>query len=167
MKHGLILAAAPLVLPMALLAACKQEAAQDSGSALDAIHQVEAAQASAITAHDLDGAVAPYGPEAVLVMPGAAPTTGFDKVRDAMEDMMKDPAAKVELTPTASWVSASGDLVVTMGDFTYDYTDPESNEPATMSGVNQTVWQKGDGNAWTIVSDFNAATAAAGETAAE
>jgi len=106
---------------------------------------------------NVDEAISRYAPDATLVVPGADPLVGLDAIGSAFKVMLNDSAFAYDLTPSQAWVSESGDLAVTTGDFANTYTQADG-QPATIVGKNQTIWQKVGTADWKIVSDFNIRT---------
>ena len=146
-----ILAAALL-----LLAACAQSApAVDTTAEFEAIHAVEAAQATAIGAKDLDGAVAPYAPDAVFAATGFPPATTPDAIRSMFQGILDDPNAALSITPERAEMAASGDMAFTTASYSFTVSDPNSHQPVTAQGTNVTVWRKQADGSWRIMADYN------------
>jgi ketosteroid isomerase-like protein len=147
---------------LALLAGCSQQAAPaDPAEVLAQIHKVEEAQVKAFAERDIDAGLAPYAETSAFAQGGAPYLDGLAAIRPAFEAMLADPAARLEMTSRGSFVASSGDLAVTTADYAFTYTDPETKQPVTEHGVNQTVWQRQEDGSWKNVSDFNVPTAPA------
>lgn len=167
MPVRLLLAAAPV----ALLAACAQPAPESGDAAANApadapanneavlaeIDAVEQGLQAAFNADDVAAAMAVYAPGAGFFNGGSAPVTGIESIKGVFEAMTSDENNAIELARISSWVAASGELAVTTATYKYTYTG-EDGKPATVNGINQTVWTKQADGGWKIASDFNAGT---------
>lgn len=156
--------------PAMFIAGCNQPPADtpaDPADVLAAIDAVEQGQQAAFNADDLEGATSVYATDARFFDAGGAPAVGAEAIRAAFEGMFADPNAALSLTRTQSWVAESGDLAVTTSDYTLTVTG-DDGQPVTISGVNQTLWQKQADGSWKIAADFNGGTGDSGSaTAAE
>lgn len=149
--------------PAILLVGCNQAAQEpaapaeaDADAVLAAITEVEQGQAKAIGEHNVDGAAAVYAPDATFFDAGSPPVGG-DAIRANFEAMLSDENTALEINRSGSWVAKSGELAVTMANYSFTTTGPDG-KPVTTKGVNQTVWKKQDDGSWKIASDFNAGT---------
>lgn len=155
MRVSCLIACAPLV----LAAACSQSSKPvDSDAVLDQIHQVEKDQEKAMNDHDAAAAVAVYAPDAVFIAPGTGLLNTPEGIRADFDEMAKDENLAFAMGPGNDWVSNDGGLAVTVANFNYTYTDPESGDAKSIQGVNQTAWQKQEDGSWKIIADFNAET---------
>ncbi len=157
-------ASIPLAAFLMLLGSCSDKKAEETeagsnnpGANLGAVRQAEQDQLAAMGSRNVDEAISRYAPDATLVVPGADPLVGLDAIGSAFKVMLNDSAFAYDMTPSQAWVSESGDLAVTTGDFANTYTQADG-QPATIVGKNQTVWQKVGTADWKIVSDFNIRT---------
>ncbi len=154
-----------LAAPIMLLAGCS--ASEDSAAggtggasaddALAAIAAAEEAQQAAFNADDLDAATAVYTDDARFFDAGSAPVVGAEAIRAAFEGMMADANNAIELTRVSAWVANSGELAVTVSDYTLTYSGKDG-EAQTVSGSNQTVWALQEDGSWKIASDHNGPT---------
>lgn len=144
------------------LAACTQATgpveAVDTAAAIDAIHEIETARIAAIQSHDLDGAVAPYAEDAMFVVPGRATASTPEQIRATFEAMLNDPNTSIALRPGRAEVAAAGDLAFTNAVFETTFTDPATQQRASASGSNVTVWRRQEDGSWKVVADFNIQT---------
>ena len=150
-----------LVALLVLLGSCSDKKADEAGAGanspsvtLSAVRQAEQEQLAAMSARNVDEAISRYTPDATLVVPGSDPLVGLDAIGKAFKIMLNDSAFAYDMTSSQAWISESGDLAVTTGDFANTYTQA-NGQPATIVGKNQTVWQKIGTADWKIVSDFN------------
>ncbi len=152
MRVPILLACAPL----ALVCSCSQPpASADPNAVLSEIHAVEEAQVGAFSTKDIEGGLAPYAESSAFIASGTPYMDGLAAIRPGMEAMLADPNAALEMTPKTSFVSASGDLAVTVSDYVYTHSDSETGQAVAEKGVNQTVWRKQADGSWKNVSDFN------------
>ena len=152
-----------------LLGSCSGEKAGETEAGshnpsadLGAVRQAEQEQLAAMGAKNVDEAINRYAPDATLVVPGADPLVGRDAIGGAFKAMLNDGAFAYDMTPSQAWISDSGDLAVTTGEFANTYTQA-NGQPATIVGKNQTVWQKVGSADWKIVSDLNIRTGGSDE----
>jgi len=147
------------LLPLVLVAACGKQppAPADPEAVLATIHKVEDAQVAAFAARDIEAGLAPYAETSAFAQSSLPYLEGLAAIRPAFEAMLADPNARLVMTPRRGLVASSGDLAVTTADYSFTYTDPETKQPATETGVNQSVWRKQEDGSWKNLSDFNVA----------
>jgi uncharacterized protein (TIGR02246 family) len=143
-------------------AACNQTtpaSAPKAGAAADsqALDQMEAAQITAVNAHDLAGATAPYAEDAVFINERGEASKGRDSITAAFKGFVTDPALKMDYHPGAKTMSQSGDVAYSTSEFTETYTDPATKKPVTIKGTNLSVWRKQADGSWKLVADSNPA----------
>lgn len=161
MKHVRNLAGVSMAL---VLVACGSQSG-DPEQLIETVRATEEAQLQAIAGKDLRGAVRNYEDGAVLVTPGRAPAEGGEAIAAAFDELLADPNLTIESTPGPAWVSASGDLAVTISTARYRSVEPGNEEPVEQLVRNQTVWRKPTGKPWMIVSDYNVELPMTGEDA--
>lgn len=131
----------------------------------DGAAQVDERWKKAVLAGDVEAAVACYGKDAVLWLPGAPMAKGTDEIRAVYEgffgqDIVKD----VALTDTHH--ETSGNLSVGWGRFTMTTVPKKGGAPVTSTGRFTEVARKVNGR-WVYVADHASAdpAPAGGETA--
>ena len=85
----------------------------------------------------------------------------MDAIRASAEAFIKDPNMSLDITADKGWVAASGDFAVTTATWNLTMTG-EDGKAISLSGVNQSTWQK-QVDGWKMVLDFNSATPAMAE----
>lgn len=89
--------------------------------------------------------------DVMVVMPEGLPTRG---VRPEMSATLNNPTFHIETMPGEAWVSASGDLAVTVAAVEFSLTLPDGTSVAR-SGTRQFVWGRDAGGDWQVVTIFN------------
>lgn len=100
-----------------------------------------------ITAH--------YAPNAVLMVPGAAPRVGSAAIQDGIGEVLEDAGHSLTFASDKIDVAASGDLAVARGTYSETSTDPTTKALVTARGAYVTVYKPGANGAWKAVWDIN------------
>jgi uncharacterized protein (TIGR02246 family) len=105
-------------------------------------------------ARDLDKIAAHYADDAVLIIPGAPPTTGKAAIGAASKQMTADPAMVLQFHPTKVDVAKSGDLAYSQGVYTLTITDMQTHQPINDHGSYVTTYRKQPDGTWKAVVDI-------------
>jgi uncharacterized protein (TIGR02246 family) len=105
-------------------------------------------------AKDADKIVSHYASDAVLMVPGTAPTSGKDAILSSLKGMVADPAMSLKFQATRVEVAKSGDLAYTQGSYTLTFTDPQTKQPIIDHGSYVTAYRKLPDGSWKAVSDI-------------
>jgi uncharacterized protein (TIGR02246 family) len=140
----------------ALLSACSQQAAApaDSAAAVRALRDAEAQWNRDYAAHDVEGLVGHYAPDAVMANPGAPIASGTAQIRAADTQFVADPNLQLQFASDRILVAQSGDLASTRGHYTMRSTDPRTHQLRTDIGSYLTVWKKQPDGSWKAIEDF-------------
>jgi uncharacterized protein (TIGR02246 family) len=114
--------------------------------------EVQANQAWA--SKDADKIMAFYADDAILMTPGAEMVRGKDALRDAMKQMLADPAVSLTFQSSKVDVAKSGDLGYTAGTYKLTVTDPATHKPITDHGNYVTTFRKQADGSWKAVADI-------------
>ncbi len=114
----------------------------DVAGVKQALATVEAGWNQAFHTKNIDGLVAPYSNEAVLVLPGLPAQVGTAAIRKTYAEAFKDPNFDVTLASDRVEVAGSGDLAFTQGHLTLNATDPKTKKPMSETGSYVTVFEK-------------------------
>lgn len=142
------------------LASCTQTPAPvaDTREAdIKAIHDVEQGALKAWTAKDIDGILAQYTGDSMLMAPGMPATKGLQEIRVLLTELLKDPAISLQFSPTVTDVSKSGDYGYQRGTYSMVMTDPKTKKPMTETGSYVSVFKKQFDGSWKVVEDINVA----------
>lgn len=140
-----------------LAAACAPKAdkpAFNAARAVDAIRTGEVNWNADWKSGDPGKVVAHFAPDAVLMTPFAAPVTGLEGIRGAVQKLMDDPAFALSVSSDKVLVAASGDLAVSRGAYTLTVTDPRTKSPSTTTGAVVTVYKPQPDGVWKAVWDI-------------
>jgi len=121
--------------------------ARDAVTEADAIAVLETEWSNLYGAGDLDGITALMAQNAVLIMPGSAPISGAESIRQATQTML-------ESDGESSWKSDFA-FVAPSGDMAYDYGTATTKlaDGSTVKGYYLVVWVKENGE-WKIAADM-------------
>lgn len=103
---------------------------------------------------DLDKIAVRYADDAVVMVPGAPPSSGKDAIRSAVKQMVADPTLSLKFQSSKVDVAKSGDLAYTQGSYTLALTDPQSKQIVNDHGSYVTVYRKQADGTWKAVSDI-------------
>ena len=148
-------------------AGCKQQAggntpapsAESHAKDEQAVKDTDAQWAKTAGAHDVDGTVAYYTDDAVLLPPNGPRVTGKQAIRAAWTALI---APGVVLTWSAEKVevSQSGDLAYIVGSYE-DSSKDAKGKPATDKGKTLEVFKKQADGSWKVVADMYSSDMAA------
>lgn len=142
---GRALCAAALI---CFVTACNSTApAVDTAKETDAIKAAIDQTVAAFNAHDAAGAVAIDTDDYVFMMHGAPNSLTKQADLDGTAELLKDPAAKLDVGNEVVDVAASGDIAVVRATYALTTTDPATKEPATEHG-NWVLGFKKEGDSW-------------------
>jgi uncharacterized protein (TIGR02246 family) len=148
----------PLVLLGALsAAACAPRAdkpAFNAARAVDAIRTGEVNWNADWKSGDAGKIAAHFAPDAVVMLPDSAPTTGLEAIRTLAQKNMDDPGFTFAFSSDKVDVATSGDLAVSRGSFTETSTDPDTKKPAAVTGSFVTVYKPEADGTWKAVWDI-------------
>jgi uncharacterized protein (TIGR02246 family) len=105
-------------------------------------------------AKDSDKIVAHYADDAVLMVPGMAPTTGKDAIRNSLKQMVTDPAMSLKFLASKVDVGKSGDIAYTQGSYVLTVTDPATKQVIHDHGSYVTTYRKQADGSWKAVADI-------------
>lgn len=107
--------------------------------------------AAALSAGDVDGALAMYEPDAVYDGGSEPPRRGHDEIRETLARLI---ALKPTLTIHEVDVLDNGDLAVLRARWTFTGTDPDSNEPIQQQGRSIEVVRRQPDGSWKFIIDL-------------
>jgi uncharacterized protein (TIGR02246 family) len=119
-----------------------------------AISDLEAKQVADFAARNLDGIVAIYADDAVLMSPGGPPSKGKDAIRNGLKEMIADPAMSLKFKADKVEVSKTGDIGYTQGTYTMTVTNPATHKPLEDHGSYVTTYRKQADGTWKAVADI-------------
>ena len=121
--------------------------ARDAVTEADAIAVLVTEWSNLYGARDLDGITALMAQNSVLIMPGSAPISGVESIRQATQAML-------ESDGETSWKSDFA-FVAPSGDMAYDYGTATTKlaDGSTAKGYYLVVWVKENGE-WKIAADM-------------
>ncbi len=126
---------------------------------IKALSELEASAIKAWAAKDINGIMAQYADNAVLVVPEAPVAKGAEAIRGMLAELLKDPAMSIILETSVTEVS--GDLGYQRGNYTLQVTDPKTKKAITEKGTTLIVSKRQADGSWKVVEDFNTALPAA------
>ena len=126
----------------------------DTQAAAEAIRAAEAQWNRDYAARNVEAIMAHYAADGTLSGPGDNPRTGTERIREAVTQMVGDPAFRLEFAQDNLQVANSGELAFTRGHFTLNMTNPRTRAPAVMRGTYLTVWRKQADGRWQAVEDM-------------
>ena len=142
------------------LAACTQvnapaPVADTHDADVKAINDLEASALKAWAAKDMDGILAQYAPDSILVVTATPPSKGTAELRGMLTELLKDPALTLNLE--AAVTEVSGSIGYQRGTYTIQVTDPKSKKPVTEKGTYLNVLKKQADGRWLVTEDINSA----------
>ena len=132
-----------------LFAACAST--MPANDAEEAIRKMDREFSAAATAGNVDGMMAIYADDAVLMPPNFPAFRGRDAIRQFWGGFLA--AGKIDANVTADQVIQSGDLAAEMGRYTLKITPKGGGTPIEDNGKFVLVWRKVGGQ-WRAVSDI-------------
>jgi uncharacterized protein (TIGR02246 family) len=139
---------------LALMAAACNQSASTHDAEIQTIKNIEAQWNQDYASKDAEKIASHYATDAVLMVPGMAPTSGYDAIHTALEQMVTDPAMALKFQASKVEVSKSGDLAYTQGSYTLTVTDPQTKKIINDHGSYVTVYRKMASGLWKAVSDI-------------
>jgi uncharacterized protein (TIGR02246 family) len=140
------------ILALALVGACKPPV--DTAKEADAVRAVETQWVADLKTHDAAKFAAYYDAQGTSIGPGAAPATGADAIKAAMQPLFSDPNFSLVFAPDTVGVASAGDIAYTQGHFTMTLTDPATHAKTTQTGSYVTVYKKEPDGSWKAVEDI-------------
>jgi uncharacterized protein (TIGR02246 family) len=131
-----------------LLAACASMPAND---AEQAIRKMDRDFSAAATAGNLDGMMATYADDAVLMPPNFPAFRGRDAIRQFWGGFLA--AGKIDATIEADRVIQSGDLASEIGHYSLKITPKGGGAPIEDNGKFMLTWQRRGGQ-WKAIADI-------------
>lgn len=101
-----------------------------------------------------DKIAAHYADDAVLMVPGMAPTVGKDAILSSLKQMVADPAMSLKFHASVVEVAKSGDLGYTQGSYTLTVSDAQTKQLINDHGSYLTTYRKVADGTWKAVSDI-------------
>ncbi|MFH1574562.1 MAG: SgcJ/EcaC family oxidoreductase [Acidobacteriota bacterium] len=141
------------------LAACAQPPTQpveppDTRAADEAaIRAASGEWAAAAQARDAEKFLSFYAEDARLISERAPDTIGKAAIRETTVAMMGDPNFSLTFETTSVHAARSGDIAYELGAYRMTGTDPETKQPAAVTGTFVAVWQKQVDGSWKCVVD--------------
>jgi uncharacterized protein (TIGR02246 family) len=151
MRH--IATIATVFLAACTLSGCNRNASNHDAD-VSAIQSNEDQWNQDFAAKDADKLVAHYSPDAVLMVPGTAPASGTDAIRNSLKPMLADPALSLQFKASQVDVASSGDLAYTRGTYTLTMTDPQTKQVMHDHGSYVTDYRKQPDGSWKAVADI-------------
>lgn len=141
--------------PVLALLACAPAPAPppDTGAALTALKEADAAYAKAGAAKDLEAFLAFYAPDAAGYPPGEPTFTGAEATRSYLTKYFQDTAFAVTFSPVSAEVSADGTMGYTLNMAELRATGPDG-KPMSEKVRDFHVWRKQADGAWKLVIDI-------------
>jgi uncharacterized protein (TIGR02246 family) len=143
-----------LMASLGLLAACDPQASIGPRIG-EAVREQESALAAAVQAEDAAAAAAFYAPDAASYVPFEAPQTTPEAILAGFQELFADPNGSLTFSTSDVILPSSSDYAITEGDFTVTYTDPATNQQASIGGRYMTLWRRQDDDSWKIMRDFS------------
>ena len=131
----------------------QQKPAPDTRAADEAaIHQTDIAWFKVAAAKQLDGLVAYYADDAIVLPPNEPMATGKEAIRKVWAELFSVPGVAITWQPTKVEAARSGDIGYSVGTYEITMTDPEG-KPMTDHGKYLSVWKKQADGSWKSVVD--------------
>ena len=106
-----------------------------------------------VAAGDLEGALAHWAEDAVMMPPGLPPLEGKAAIREYVEAAAQIPGFRIEWEPVSVHMAEAGDLAYMIERNTITVNDSLGN-PVTSHGKVVTVWRKDAEGTWKNVVDM-------------
>jgi uncharacterized protein (TIGR02246 family) len=141
---------------LALVTSCAQapQSPDTHDADVQALKDNEAQWNKDYQAKDLEKITAHSADDAVLIAPGAQPSTGKEAIHSMLKDMVGDNALSLSFEASRVDVAKSGDVAYTQGSYTMTMTDPATKKPISDKGSYVTVYKKQADGSWKAVSDI-------------
>jgi len=136
-----------------LLTSCSPSANTDNRAAdAAAIRSLDEQWSATAAKNDLDGTVAFYAPDAVLLPPNAPIATDAKAIRDSWSGLL-GPNTSVSWKVTKAEVASSGDLGYLYGTYSLSIKDPKGGPPLNDTGKLVEIWKKQADGKWKCIVD--------------
>jgi uncharacterized protein (TIGR02246 family) len=135
------------------MTACNQTAVSHDAD-VKAIQDDEAQWNQDYAAKDNDKIVAHYADDAILMVSGIPSNSGKEAIRNALKQMVSDPALSLKFHASRVEVAKSGDLAYTQGVYTLTVTDPQTRQIVNDHGTYVTTYRKQPDGTWKVVADI-------------
>jgi uncharacterized protein (TIGR02246 family) len=119
-----------------------------------AIKDTEAQWNQDYASKDLDKVASHYADDAVLMVPATPSSSGKAAIRNALKEMVADPALSIKFEASKVEVAKSGDVGFTQGSYTLALTDPQTKKVIHDHGSYVTTYRKQADGAWKAVADI-------------
>jgi ketosteroid isomerase-like protein len=145
-----VLAGAGLV----VLAACQATPRPITDTDRAAIRALDSAFAVAATAGDVDGMVAPYAPDALVMPQGMGIAAGQSAIREMFAGMAA--AGRIRLSITTGTIEGAGDLAYATGSYELQPLPADSVQPMPPAEVGKYlgVFRRQEDGSWKMVRDM-------------
>ena len=139
---------------IALMATACNQPADTHDADVQALKDNEAQWNQDWASKSADKIASHYADDAVLIVPGMAPTTGKDAILNSLKGMVSDPAMSLKFQASKVEVAKSGDLGYTQGSYTLRVTDAQTKKVIDDHGSFVTAYRKQADGTWKAVSDI-------------
>lgn len=130
-------------------------AAADPAVVQQAIEAANAKGADALNKGDVEGFLANYSPDAVVMMPNTPAWRGTDGMRTGFQGLLTQFTASGVAFKTDD-VKVAGDLAIETGSYEMTMTAKKPNaKPMADKGKYVTVWQRQTDGSWKIIRDIS------------
>jgi len=131
--------------------------ATDAAAVTDVIKADEKAWNEQFKAKDQNKLTDRYADDAFFAGPGVEPANGATAIAKIYAEALTDPAFSVSFASDKVDVSSAGDMAVSRGHSTENYTDPKTSKVMTHSGSYVTVYKKQADGSWKVSDDITSA----------
>jgi ketosteroid isomerase-like protein len=134
------------------LAACKPAPLTEADRT--AIRAVDSAFAVAVNAGDVDGMVAPYAPDAMVMPPGMGIAAGGTAIRELFTGMSA--AGRIRLTLTSGTIDGAGDIAFSSGSYEMQVLPADSAQPMPPAEMGKYlgIFRRQEDGSWKMVRDM-------------
>lgn len=136
------------MIAFAALAGCKSAPAPLTGADRAKASQMDSAFTAAVAVGNVEGMMAGYAPDAMVLPPSMPMFRGSDQIRQFMKGMT---GARVSLQLTQETADGSGDFMYTTGK--YHYQELPAEKGASEDGKYLEVFRRGADGKWMLVAD--------------
>ncbi len=135
-----------------LFTSCTSSTAPDPAAEENAIRALDEQWSAAAGKNDLDGTVAFYSDDAVLLPPNAPMIQGKKAIRDAWAGLI-GPNVSLSWKATKIEVAKSGELAYLYGTYQDSVKDPKGGAPISDNGKILEIWKKQPDGQWKCIVD--------------
>jgi uncharacterized protein (TIGR02246 family) len=150
MNKSLLIAAFALL--TLTFTSCSPTTASDPTAEENAIRALDEQWSAAAGRNDLDGTVAFYSDDAVLLPPNAPLIQGKKAIRDAWAGLI-GPNVSLSWKATKIEVAKSGELAYLYGTYQDSVKDPKGGPPINDNGKILEIWKKQPDGKWKCIVD--------------